>query len=78
MLAAREIHSNEMLGVYVACVCVCQRESSPPTVPRARINRHRSTGKPDSYVVVAYGGQEFRTKVVNDSEEPAYNEDIVS
>lgn len=37
-----------------------------------------TSGKPDSYVEVRYGGQSFRTKVVDDSEDPAYNEDIVS
>lgn len=28
--------------------------------------------------MVTYGGQAFKTKVVDDSEEPAYNEDIIS
>ena len=36
------------------------------------------TGKPDSYAVVTYAGQAFKTKVVDDSEDPAYNEDIIS
>jgi len=42
------------------------------------IKSNEILGKPDTYVVVRYGGEEHRTEEVDDCEDPIYEDDWVS
>lgn len=50
----------------------------PPVLAAKGIKSLEILGKPDTYVVVRYGGEEHRTKEVDDCEDPIYEDDWVS